>query len=558
MSRTVLFISLFRVKAYTTYGGNESSDALQHCNSVQGSHDNILMFPEIDWEDITKASPFEFGMSQIVAYFVIRSVTDGKVAGDVKSINKSAENLFICGHVQKIQCVKVDKILYVKAQCLLEMRKDRVYLLKLAINSDESEIVYAECGCPAGMGPKGSCKHIAALAYALVDYSRYQSLSKYHTSTEKLQQWNRPRSKHVDIVPVEQLGSHRRRLTSSVRSYGSGVVYDPRPTSHRDLNPSVALEKLRCDLLSFNKPCGLLNIIIPSVTKIDNDHCYYGPMENTDRQLNNILVNTNTNNINSIEDFDIKLEERTVTTEEVLEGIHLTSEERLKLEKDTRSQSSCSKWYEARRCRITGSKCGRIISQKEQTVALLRFCLYPKPMIHIPKPIVWGRENEPKARCKYVEHMQANGHPGLTASCSGFVVHSEKCWLGASPDVWVNDPSVSDTNGIAEFKCPYREAEMLLKEACRGSDFCCSMVNGKIQLKKNYGYYHQVQLQLYVTSDLCKWCDFCVYTTKDVAVERLYPDQEWISNVLPKLEDYYFDHIIPEIIVQQHKPSYIY
>ena len=84
------------------------------------------------------------------------------------------------------------------------------------------------------------------------------------------------------------------------------------------------------------------------------------------------------------------------------------------------------------------------------------------------------------------------------------------------------------------------------------------MVNGKIELKKNHGYYHQVQLQLYVASDLCKWCDFCVYTTKDVAVERLYPDQGWISNVLPKLEDYYFDHIIPEIIVQKHKPSYIY
>ena len=58
-------------------------------------------------------------------------------------------------------------------------------------------------------------------------------------------------------------------------------------------------------------------------------------MENTDRQLNdilvNILVNTNTNNNNSIEDSDFKLEERTVTTEEGLEGIHLTSEERLQL-----------------------------------------------------------------------------------------------------------------------------------------------------------------------------------------------------------------------------------
>ena len=288
-------------------------------------------------------------MSQIVAYFVTRSVIDGKVAGDLKSINKSAENLFICGHVQNIQCVEVNKIIYIKAKCLPEMRKDRVYLLKVAIKSEESDIVYAECGCPAGMGPKGSCKHIAALAYALIDFC-HKCLPEYRTSTEILQQWNRPRQRHVDIVPVDELGSRRRSLTSSVRSYGSGVVFDPRPTSLRDLNPLVALEKLRCDLLSLNQPCGLLNIIIPSVT----------------------------------------------------------------------------------------------------------------------------------------------------------------------------------------------------------------MVDGKIDLKRNHGYYHQVQLQLYVVSDCCKWCDFCVYTTKDVAVERIYPDQEWVSYVCPQLDEYYFDNILPEVVAEQHKPSYVY
>ena len=165
-------------------------------------------------------------MSQIVAYFVTRSVIDGKVAGDLKSINKSAENLFICGHVQNIQCVEVNKIFYIKAKCLPEMRKDRVYLLKVAIKSEESDIVYAE---------KGSCKHIAALAYALIDFCHYKCLPEYCTSTEILQQWNRPRQKRVDIVPVDELGSRRRSLTSSVRSYGSGVVFDPRPTSLRDL-----------------------------------------------------------------------------------------------------------------------------------------------------------------------------------------------------------------------------------------------------------------------------------------------------------------------------------
>ena len=122
------------------------------------------------------------------------------------------------------------------------------------------------------------------------------------------------------------------------------------------------------------------------------------------------------------------------TSEEVLECLYLTPDDREQLERDTRSQSVCAQWFEARRVRITGSKCGRIIIQKEKTVALLRFCLYPKPMIYLPKPIAWGRDNEPNARSKYMEHMKSIGHAGLTTSDSGFIVHMEKSWLGASPD----------------------------------------------------------------------------------------------------------------------------
>ena len=125
---------------------------------------------------------------------------------------------------------EVDKFIYIKAKCLPEMRKDRVYILKVVLKARELDIVYAECGCPAEMGPKGSCKHIAALPYALADFSRYKRLPEYRTSTDMLQQWNRFRQRHVEMVPVDELGSCRRQLTPSIRSYGSGVVFDPRPT----------------------------------------------------------------------------------------------------------------------------------------------------------------------------------------------------------------------------------------------------------------------------------------------------------------------------------------
>ena len=93
------------------------------------------------------------------------------------------------------------------------------------------------------------------------------------------------------------------------------------------------------------------------------------------------------NNSNSFEDSAfVELEEKTVTAEEVLEGLHLTPEEMLLLERDTGSQSICLQLYEARRIGITGSKFGRIIVQKK-IVTLLRFCLYPKLMLYLPKPI---------------------------------------------------------------------------------------------------------------------------------------------------------------------------
>ena len=56
------------------------------------------------WEYIRRAScmesNFHFNIGHIVAYFVTRSVSDNKAATDLKSINKSAEGLYNCGHVQ--------------------------------------------------------------------------------------------------------------------------------------------------------------------------------------------------------------------------------------------------------------------------------------------------------------------------------------------------------------------------------------------------------------------------------------------------------------------------
>ena len=173
-----------------------------------------------------------------------------------------------------IELVTVYDVLYVKSKCLPEMCKDRVYCVQMTLQNSSADIIGAECGCPAGRGPTGSCKHIGALSYVLADFIRFRASPDYQTCTYILKQWNHPRARKVEPVSVHQLGNHRSELLpSKVCAKGSQMVYDPHSLHLRQPDPQ-AVETLRCDLLAIYKPCGFTNIIVPSVEKIRHDHTY--------------------------------------------------------------------------------------------------------------------------------------------------------------------------------------------------------------------------------------------------------------------------------------------
>ena len=71
--------------------------------------------------------------------------------------------------------------------------------------------------------------------------------------------------------------------------------------------------------------------------------------------------------------------------------------------------------------------------------------------------------------------MKCHGHANLEAQPSGFFVHPDKGWLGASLDACVFDPHAAEVNGIAEFKCPFSKADVPVEVACEDSLFYCSM-----------------------------------------------------------------------------------
>ena len=74
---------------------------------------------------------------------------------------------------------------------------------------------------------------------------------------------------------------------------------------------------------------------------------------------------------------------------------------------------------------------------------------------------------------------------------------------------------------------------------------------GTLQLDRNHNYHHQVQGQSGVSS--LRWNDFMVMTdltlgNQGVHVERIYFDDTWHDTSLPKLTDFYFTHIMPELL----------
>ena len=94
----------------------------------------------------TKETVPSFTEGQLVSYFVCRTVADGLPAGDFKSINKSAKYLFDCGHVQDIHIGSSTTKTLIKASCLPEMKKDRVYKILMSLDTTTWDILNADCG----------------------------------------------------------------------------------------------------------------------------------------------------------------------------------------------------------------------------------------------------------------------------------------------------------------------------------------------------------------------------------------------------------------------------
>ena len=161
-------------------------------------------------------------------------------------------------------------------------------------------------------------------------------------------------------------------------------------------------------------------------------------------------------------------------------------------------------WFKEREGKLTASMFGAAagLGPGSRQQAWRRH--YGLEVFHGNEATQWGEDKEPIARSEYVAHINSE------VTETGFVVHPELPWLGASPDLLV------ETDGLGEIKCPF---------------------NQQLYVGIPVYYMAQMQGQMQVTDR--KWCDFIVWTPEQMSVQRVYRSNEYWDWLHVRLADFW-------------------
>jgi putative phage-type endonuclease len=192
-------------------------------------------------------------------------------------------------------------------------------------------------------------------------------------------------------------------------------------------------------------------------------------------------------------------------------------------------EQQTKEWFAQRRSRVTGSNVGAILglnpyrSADDVMRAMVRDHCGADTEFTGNVATEHGSFHEDGAAVEY--QMET----GNRIQPCGFFVHPRLEWLGASPDGLVGD------DGLVEIKCPYG------KRKDEKPEFKTA--------KEQPHYWAQVQIEMACAQR--QWCDFFQWAPSGTVLERIYPDQEWLDETIPKLRAFY-DRFIVELENPDH------
>jgi len=228
-----------------------------------------------------------------------------------------------------------------------------------------------------------------------------------------------------------------------------------------------------------------------------------------------------------------------------IDTLRVTPDERARIRN---AEQGSDAWLGYRRGRLTASNFGAAAGHNKfcTTRELLKRMLWPPAKFERTAAMQHGTRHEPVAREAYQAWMLEMtdedalvdriefAEPGLTVSL-------EVPWLAMSPDgelkVHLRDqptwaPSVA--RGLIEYKCPFRDRPYM---------------NPSIP---DY-YFDQMQGQMAIDGR-ATFCDFVVWTSKEIVVRRVGFDADyWTNELFPALRRFYFDEFLPRLFLKSRR-----
>ena len=225
--------------------------------------------------------------------------------------------------------------------------------------------------------------------------------------------------------------------------------------------------------------------------------------------------------------------------------LSVSAEEIKAVEELTRGQSSSKAWFQFRAGRVTASrfKAAACTDASQPSASLILSISYPSSPGFSTAATKWGCTHECVAQETY-EHSQRSKHRELKIKVSGFVISHQYPFIGASPDGLVS--CLCCGPGLLEVKCPFNCKSVSLADAAESAKFCLELIDGKMQLKSTHTFFYQVQAQLLVCE--AKYCDFVVWSEKDLFIQRVLPDKSFTEQAMESITAFFKLGIMLELV----------
>ena len=406
----------------------------------------------------------------------------------------------------------------------------------------------AHCTCMAGLGEV--CSHVGAVLFYLESANRTRI-----TCTQVGCVWKEPGFvEAIPYVPIAGLLFSMPKSTINCnRKRGAHLLDDTVPLADLD-SQNFDIPVIKKQSASSGSSRSLANV---SVAPSDEEQSMFLSDIAQCRSVICSIVPVHAEEFNptsaaiklppSLCELLYKPDNEELTYTELLDvceevALTITDEEADNIETHTRNQARNTAWFMQRAGRITASKMKSVCCTDVSNPAksLISSVCYPQLHKFSTKATTWGCEHEAIARISFIDVTRPL-HTNFEYRDSGFIIHRDYPYVGASPDGIVQCSCCG--YGVLEIKCPY-----CIRDQDPNQASC--LEDGKLSPK--HSYYYQIQTQLSVCS--ADYADFVLATFSNgipnLYYERIYPNEQKIKECMDKAKKFFEICLLPELLAK--------